>query len=274
LRSIHSDDALEALLASTKQPDARVRRQVVSDIGSFYRQTAHASARSVLEAEKNPAILAVAIENLAAYAKPETQATLLKFLDSESFRNELAVAAIDAMRSQDDPAYIAPLLASLTKREGAFTSRGFAQALGTLGYLARNEDQKDAVREFLLTHVNSKKRAVQLASINALGALGDPKAIAVLQTFAASPRESRERTAAARAVTDLRAARRPVDDFKNLRQEVLDLQKSDRDLRKELDDLRRKLEARAKSAATPTPGPSAKKKKKATPVTSPRGQGD
>jgi len=268
LRSIHTDEALDALLASTKQPDARVRRQVVSDIGNFYRDTAHASARSVLETEKNPAILAVAVENLAGYAKPETQATLLRFLESESFRNELAVAAIDAMRLQDDPAYIAPLLASLLKREAAYTSRGFAQALGALGYLARNEEKKDDVRDFIIGHVNSKKRAVQLASINALGTLGDPKAIAVLQTFTNAARESRERTAAARAVADLRAARRPVDDFKNLRQEVLDLQKSDRDLRKELDDLKKRIETWKK--APPAPATPTTKKKKQPPVTSPR----
>jgi aminopeptidase N len=269
LRSIQTDEALDALLACTKQPDARVRRQVVNDIGDFYRDTVYASARSVLEAEKNPAILAGAIRNLSPYAKPETQATLLKFLDSESFRNELAVAAVDAMRAQDDPAYIAPLLASLPKREAAYTSRGFAQALETLGYLTRNEEEKDAVREFLLGYVNSKKRSVQLASISALGTLGDPKAIPVLQTFATSSRESRERTTAARAVADLRAARRPVDDFNSLRQEVLDLQKSDRDLRKELDDLKKKMEAREKAPSPPTS--SSGKKKKPAPVTSPRG---
>ena len=37
---------------------------------------------------------------------------------------------------------------------------------------------------------------------------------------------------------------KPVDDFKNLRQEVLDLQKANRDLRKELDDLKKKLEVK------------------------------
>lgn len=268
LRSIHTDDALDALLASTKQPDARVRRQVVSDIGDFYQDSAHASTRSVLDVEKNPEILATAIRNLSAYAKPETRATLLKFLDSESFRNELAVAAIDGMRAQDDPAYIAPLLASLPKREAAYTSRGFANALEALGYLARNEEEKDNVREFLLRHVNSRKRIVQLTSINALGTLGDPKAIPVLQTFTTAARESRERTAAVRAVADLRAARRPVDDFKNLRQEVLDLQKSNRDFRKEIDDLKKKVEAREK--IPPAPVAPATKKKKQPPATSPR----
>jgi hypothetical protein len=87
---------------------------------------------------------------------------LLKYLNSESYRNQLADAAIEAMRSQDDPAYIAPLLETLRKREADFRSQGFAGGLRTLAYLARNEEKKDAVRDFLLGYVNDKKRAFKL----------------------------------------------------------------------------------------------------------------
>src|SRR5207249_1666327 len=146
LRSIHTDEALEALLTSTNQSDARVRRQVVDDIGGFYRETAYETTRKTLEAERNPDILSAAIRALGGYGKPEVQEALLKFLNSESYRNELADAAIAAMRSQDDPAYLAPLLDSLSKREGEFTSRGFGQGLSALAYLARNEEKKDRVR--------------------------------------------------------------------------------------------------------------------------------
>jgi HEAT repeat protein len=143
---------------------------------------------------------------------------------------------------QDDPAAIDALLKTLSEREAAFTSFGFAQGLETLAYLARNEEKKDQVRDFLLGGLTSKKRRVQLAAINALGTLGDPKAIGALNKFATAAKDSPERGAAERAVTGLRAARKPVDDFKNLRQEVLDLQKDNRDLRKELDELKKKVE--------------------------------
>jgi aminopeptidase N len=261
LRSNHSDDAFDALLASTTQPDARVRRQVMSDLADFYREATYKAALSALEHEKNPDIVAVAIRALGPYSKPETSELLLKYLDSESFHNELAVAAVEAMRSQDDPAYIAPLLASLPKRETNYTSRGYAQALGTLAYLARNEDNKDAVREFLIGYVNSPKRTVQLASINALGTLGDSKAIAVLDTFAAADKESPESVAASRAITVLRAGRKPADDFKNLRQEVLDLQKTTRDLRKQIVELQSEFKVAAPTnAASPADSKSKKKK--------------
>ncbi|PYK97913.1 MAG: hypothetical protein DME19_14520, partial [Verrucomicrobia bacterium] len=243
LRSIHTDEALEALLASSRQSDARVRRHVVDDLGGFYRDTAYAAARQTLEAEKNPDILSEAIRAIGGYAKPEVHEALLRFLNSESYRNELADAAIGAMRSQDDPAYLAPLLDALSKREAAFTSRGFGQGLSALAYLARNEEKKDNVREFLMGYLNHQKRSIHLAAINALGTLGDPKAIAALEKFATAAKESPERTAADRAVADLRAGRKPVDDFKNLRDEVLALQKQNRELRKELDDLKKKVEA-------------------------------
>jgi aminopeptidase N len=257
LRSIHSADAFDALLASTAQTDARVREQVVSDLAGFYRDAACKAALATLESEKNPGIVAAAIRALGPYSKPETRELLLKYLDSDSFRNSLASAAVEAMHAQDDPTYIAPLLASLPKHETNYTSRGYAQALGTVAYLARNEENKDDVREFLIGYVNSKKSSLQIASINALGTLGDPKAIGVLETFATTSTESPESAAATRAIADLRAGRKPSDDLKSLRQEVLALQKTTRDLRKQLDELKEQS-----PASTGGPADSKSKKKK------------
>src|SRR5207245_7615762 len=104
LRSIHTDEALEALLASAKQPDARVRRQVVVDIGGFYRETARDFARRTLETEKNPAILSTAIRDLAGYNQPEIRDLLLKFLNSELYHNKLDNAAVNNFRLHESPA--------------------------------------------------------------------------------------------------------------------------------------------------------------------------
>ncbi|HTQ49937.1 MAG TPA: M1 family aminopeptidase [Candidatus Acidoferrales bacterium] len=260
LRSIHSDEAFAALLGSVAQPDERVRRQVLADLAGFYRDEACAAELAALEVEKNPDITAVAIRALGPYSKPATRDQLLKYLDSESFHNELAVAAVEAIRAQDDPAYIAPLLSSLPKHETTFTSRGYAQALGTLAYLARNEENKDVVREFLAGYVDSPKRPVQLGSINALGTLGDPKAVAVLDTFASASKDTPEGAAATRAITAIRAGRKPADELKDLRQEVLDLQKTTRDLRKQIDDLQSQNKA-ADSTKPPAPADSKSKKK-------------
>jgi len=269
LRAIRTDEAFEVLLASTKQSDARVRRDVARAINGFYREEAYDFARKSLDTEKNPDISSGSLEALGAYNKPEVRELLLKYLDSDSYRNALAVSAVQAMRAQDDASYIEPLLASLPKQEAAYTSRGFGTALTALGYLARNEEDKAKVREFLLGYVNSKKPTVQTGAINALGNLGDPKAIAALEKFTTSPKDSREKAVATRVVADLRSTGKRTDEFRGFRTEMLDLQKTTKDLRKELDELKKKLEA--KEAAAP-PASAEKSKKKSTPVTSPRGR--
>lgn len=250
LRSIQSDEAYEALLASAKQPDARVRRQVLSDINSFYRERSYEHAESVIEVEKNPDIRAQALTAVGAYHKPYVGELLRKYLQSESYKNVLADAAVNGIRAQGDPQYIHPLLAVLREREAQFTSSGFARGIDTLAYLARHQDNdkqdKQDVREFLLSHVNHKKQRVQLAVISALGTLNDPKAITVLEKFANDTVQSAERAAAEKALTALRDNRPPAAELGSLRREVLDLQKDNRDLRKELDDLKKKVDAAGK----------------------------
>ncbi len=243
LRGLQSDEALEALLASTKQSDARVRRQVVTDITGFYRETSFAATQKILQDEKNPDIQTVALASLGAYAKPEVREKLLQFLNSESYRNAFADAAIDGMRAQDDAGYIEPLRSCLQQKEKMFTTGGFARGIDTLAYLARNEEKKELVREFLLGQVNSKRKRVQLAAISGLGTLGDQKAIAVLEKFTNASKESRERIAAEKSLTALRDAKKPSAELGVLRSEVLNLQKDNRDLRKEFDDLKKKVEA-------------------------------
>ena len=269
LRSIQSDEALEALLASREQSDARVRRQVLSAINGYYRDTSYQAALQTIPDEKNPEIKTLAISSLAGYSKPEVKETFTKFLKSESYRNSFAEAAIQGIRAQDDPAFLEPLLSTLKDREPQFTTGGLARGLETVAFLARNEQNKDSYREFIVQHVNSKRQRVQLAAINALGTLGDPKAVAVLEKFTGSVKESPERTAAEKSIAAVREQRKPGVELGTLRTEVMNLQKENRDLRKELDEIKKKLEALApkpaneaqKTDATTT---KTKKPKKAT----------
>jgi regulator of replication initiation timing len=85
--------------------------------------------------------------------------------------------------------------------------------------------------------------------------LGDAKALAVLDTFTGATRESPERAAAERSVASLRDARKPSADLSQLRNEVLNLQKENRELRKDFDELKKKLEA---TTLKPSAGKTAK----------------
>ena len=255
LQTIHNDDALEALLASTSQSDARVRRQVIAAIGGFFNPKAYAAATDRLKNEKNPDIQAEAIEPLGAYPNLEVRESLLRFLNTPSYRNALAVSAIRAMRNANDPAYIEPLRQNLKTNESAYTSRSFATALDTLASLSRNRDDRlDGTREFLLGYVNHPRRTVRVGAINALGTLEDPRATAALTTFNQASRGSPEQTAAANALRRINSSRVAAEGVGDLRTTVLDLQKENNELRKEFKALEKKFDALA------APQPDAKKK--------------
>jgi HEAT repeat protein len=231
---------------------------VLSAINGFYREPAYERALAVAEEEKNPDIRAAAVTALGAYPKPEVREKLLAFLKSDSYRNILADAAVRGIRAQGDPGYIAPLRDVLKERENKFETGGFARGLETLALLARDEDNKDPVRNLLLEHINSSKQRVQLAAINGLGTLGDTRAIGVLEKFNSLPENTPERTAAEKAITALRDAKKPAAELGTIRTEVLALQKENRELRKELDDLKKRLESLTPSVSTNKPNKSSK----------------
>ena len=251
LRSIQSDQAYDALLSSAKQSDARVRRQVLSDISGFYRDRSYEFAKRVLDDDKNPDIRARALTTLGAYHKEAISDTLTKYLRGESYKNVLEEAAIGGMRAQGDARYIEPLMKELREREKRFTSGTFARGLETLAYLARQEEKKDAVREFLVSHVNHKRSRIQLAALSALGTLNDSKAIPVVEKFVTDTAQTPERAAAEKSLTALRENRPAAAELGTVRTELLNLQKENRDLRKEFDDLKKKIDSLAPSSEKP-----------------------
>jgi len=258
LRSIHDDRALDALLASTTQPDDRVRLQVVAAVGGFYQARAYAAATNCLQTENNPDIQAEALESLGGYPNPEVRETLLKFLNTPSYRNTLAVAAIRAMRAANDPACLDPLMHNLTAQEAAYPSSGLALGLETLATLARDrEDRQAGVREFLLGYVNHPRRSVRLGAIRALGTLGDPRAVAVLMKSNLARPGSAEQVAAAGALRRINERSRGAEGFGELRSTVLELQQENHALRKDFKTLEQKFDA-----LTPPPGT----RKKAVPA--------
>jgi len=246
LGQIHSNDAFDALADSIKQPDARVRLQVVSDIGGFYRPESLKLIKRVLSKEKNPAIIAQAIRSLGPYHDKGTRKRLLEYLKTKSYRNSIASAAIEVVRKQDDAFFIEPLRRTLAENEREFTSSGFARALDTLAQLSRNEDDRTKLRRFITGYVNHPNRRIQSGAIRALGALGDPKAIPVIETFSGDNPADRIQRAAKDALRSLRENKPIVpEEIIRLRETVDKLNQETEKLRNDLEDIKDRLDAKA-----------------------------
>jgi len=239
-----SDEAYKTLENNwDKQEDARVRLVVVESIVDRYSEGTFKLIGSILNREKNPAIQVPAIKALGLYHGKPTRELLTAYMHSDSFRNELAVAAISAIRQQNDPAYKRSLIEVLTKRESLFSSRDFGQGLGALAHLAHPLEEKRDVREFLMKYVNHPKISVQTAAINALGDLGDIKSMAVLESFSRSE-DQRISAPAKKAVTKLRESK-PTSpkELIELRKEMATLKNSGEKLQAELKAIREQLKA-------------------------------
>ncbi len=247
LCDIRTDEAFDALAESLDQPDARVRQEVVGAICHFYRPESLTLTWQILKSEKNPEILADAIRNLGRYHHEKTRQSLLHYLKSTSYRNMLADAAVEAIRMLEDDSFASPLRNILAEREREFPSRSFAGALDTLAHISRSQEDKTEVREFLTGYVNHAKNRVQAGAIGALGTLGDPRAIAILETFSGDDPDDRVQRAAKSALRTLREEKKVVPaEIIHLRETVSDLKKETEKLKNDLEDLKKRLDAKEK----------------------------
>src|SRR5690606_35777422 len=80
LARMATDEAFDALADSLKQEDARVRKQVVESLGTFYRPKTRELLEQVVTSEKNPAVVAAALKPLGRYPADQVRSTLEKAL--------------------------------------------------------------------------------------------------------------------------------------------------------------------------------------------------
>lgn len=247
LKKIHTKEALAALLASAGQSDARVRRAVVSAIAGFYDSSGRDKLQSLLVREKNPAVIAAALPGIARWDGPQIHDTLIAAAHGASFRETEVDAAISAMKTNGDPALIKPLLTLLNTRKQSVSERTFNRGMETLAFLARNEEDRSVTRQWLVAQLDNERPGARTAAIKALGTLGDPLAIRVLETFADEGNAvSGDEKAAAASIRQLQALKETAPELRDLRKEVTELKAAEESLKKEFEQLRKQLEAVAK----------------------------
>ena len=245
LQKVNTDDAFAALKDSLRQQDARVRQRVVSDIGKFVRDETASILADVIKNERNPAIRASAIMGFSRYADEDSRDTFVALLNEDSFRNEIADAAINAMRTRDDPWYAKKIANALKQRESAFSGRSMSAALTTFARLSRHKKNKANARALLAEYLNHPKESVRLAAIRAFGELGDLRAVAVLEPLADADLSDRIQAAAEGALRKIREAPPPVPgEVRDLRQRLDALEDDYEQLRKQLDAIEAKQKAK------------------------------
>ncbi len=246
LKQSRSRQALEALLRGPEQHDPRVRNAVANALGGYLDAAASQGLLQIIRSEKNPGITASALRSLGPHQNPETREVLVKFLSTPCYRDRLAEASLNTMRRQDDPTFYPAIEDALLKSIDHWPTAVSASALETLGYLHRNEGNREPARERLAAFLNHPKERLRTAAINALGSLENPRSIPALETFSQMSPDRPEKDPADKALEKIRAARRPSEEIKALRDEIQKLQKREQDFEKDLETIKKKLEPKTK----------------------------
>lgn len=248
LKKIGNDDARAALIASVGQPDARVRSAVVQALASFHQPDALDALAKLESTEKNPAIVATIVKALGAWAGEASVAkTLRTRLAQRSYHERIALAAIGALRAQDDASAVPLVLARLQQAPETFDARGLGEALDALAFLARNDRDRSAVRAFLAIKLVDARDSIQAAAAKALGTLRDPAALAVLEplTMVAKPFNDPLREAAEKSVQTLQTQLEPTLELKNVWQRLEAMQRANDKLTKDLEALMKQAKPEA-----------------------------
>ena len=253
LKSIHSPESLEALFAGSKQEDPRVRHQVIVATSSFFDSKSREQALQVIDTEMNPMIKSTAITSLSAYDHDRLKTILLTSLRNHSRQERVASAAIRVINDLADPVYVTPLLEYLISGQSQIPSGVFRSGLTALAKAAHRLSDRTIVREFLAGKTGHPKARIRSAAIQALGTLGDTRAIPVLTRLAAGHSDHPDRKSAESALSKLRSAQTPERQLKQLHESIKNLQQSESKLKSELQELRKQFEALSQTAKGPGP---------------------
>ncbi|MCA9139357.1 MAG: HEAT repeat domain-containing protein [Planctomycetales bacterium] len=234
-----NDESIRILQDSWKsQTDARVRIEVVRRMLKRFDPQTLETAIEVLQSESNPAILVAAVDVLGRFHGASSQEMLMNLLESESFDNEIAGAAISAIGKLNVPELTAPLLSVLQKRHQDFSSRDFGRGLVTLAKTAKTLDDKTDVFEFLSAQTGDLRSSVKASALDALGKLGDKRAESIIDSFTQSG-DQRVANAAKRAIGELNDSKPMVaSEIIELRKMVTDMKRATEKLESELKELK------------------------------------
>ena len=251
LQTIGTPEARAELARSLEQPDDRVRRRVVEGIASAWRPEVMETLVTIARSEPNPGIRSVAIQGLAKFQDQPARDAILDGLRSESFRQEVAEAAMEAAGATQDETLLAPLVRVVQAKPDRFPSRVLATALRVAGRLGSLRDDKSEVRAFLEPWLHDARTPVQMAAIGALGDLGDRRAEPLLVGLAKHGSADRVGQAAEKALESLRGKQAFVPaEVKELRGEVRRLEETQKRLLEKVDSLEKKAQARAEAPAS------------------------
>ena len=242
LGDVNLKASLAELQTALDADDGRVRLAVVEAISKHYSSPAEELLLQVVAKARNPAIIAEATRGLGKYRSSRALSIVEQQLSSDSFRNEQAVAAMEAIGKQQHAGARDALVRTLANRGAEFNSVGIGTGLKELASISReltDPESRGLVEQFVRGYVEHPNRQVKIAAVEALGELGDARSQAVLEALTTDEPRDAVAKAAERALKRLQSdAPKAPEELTELRDLVTELADETRKLRTEVDELK------------------------------------
>ncbi|MFC1744448.1 Npt1/Npt2 family nucleotide transporter [Candidatus Riflebacteria bacterium] len=160
---IPSTRTIPDLLDMFGDRDERVRKETINTLALFGEQV-NPLLMEIIESESSLSKKTLAIQALGQFGKKESINTLLKMVGSEV--NEIAQAAVNALKGIKDPVIIEPLIEHLQSEDG----RVKATIITVLGSF-----KEKRLKNIFLQYLNDESDRIRSNALDALEGLQDPK---------------------------------------------------------------------------------------------------
>jgi aminopeptidase N len=201
LAGLNADAARDALIAATKDADARVRARAVSSLAGLKDAALPALYVKLLD-DPSYAVIKAAALALGAARSPAAYDSLLKLINASSWRDNIRVSALNGLTELKDKRSL-PLGLKYAERGNNSQVRSAAiRLLGKVG--GENPEAFAAVANTANKAFASGDSTLATATGEALVSLGDPKGLEVLEQISHGPLTERLKTRVAEYVELLR----------------------------------------------------------------------
>jgi aminopeptidase N len=252
LGEIKGEAALDALLEAAGDPDPRVRKTVIAELGNFGgEERATETVKKALK-DANDHVAANAASSIARLEPTHAAGLLERALSRNSYRDCVRDSALRAFATLGDTRHLSTLMRWTSPKRSPYARRGAAIALGRLGFNlgpgGPEVERRQGVRLELEGLLADRNGPVRSGAIAGLGYLADAEALPVLirirdgkvGDFALA---GRERNRAYLAINDILRHQAQLADRATVERRLRELEEQNQELRSELETIRKRLES-------------------------------
>ncbi|MEX2375185.1 MAG: HEAT repeat domain-containing protein, partial [Dehalococcoidia bacterium] len=231
LGTMKSVAARDALIAGTRERDARTRRAAATALGNFRDAESAAALTRLLEGDGDRSyyVQSAAAAALGKTLQPGVVETLTGLLGRPAHNDMVTVGALTGLGTSRTAEALSVLLQHIEWGVHQNARRTAVTSLGTL-YRWLDAADRERVRERVEDLLDDPWLRVQLSAVAALQAMGEPASTSVLRAAASRALDGRLRRLSRVAVQRIGEAAKKPEEMNALRKQLEELQQANQKL--------------------------------------------